>query len=97
MVLLKNTSVGLSCGFPFGAGFLLHLERETAHDRPTNRQFRGMTVDTFKEILRFCVVSSHDGGRFSPYHDEDTNAIFSLFPQQLSKAQVRQSNFVIIF
>ena len=36
---LKNLSVGLSCGFLLGAGFLLHLERETAHDRPTNRHF----------------------------------------------------------
>ena len=28
------------CRFPLGAGFLLHLEREAAHDRPTNRHFQ---------------------------------------------------------
>ena len=43
MVSLKNRSVGLSCGFPLGAGFLLHLERETAHNRPTNIHSRRRT------------------------------------------------------
>ena len=36
VVSLKIFSVGLSCGFPLGAVRILHLERETAHDRPTN-------------------------------------------------------------
>ena len=49
VVSLKNVSVGRSFGFPLGARFLLHLERETAHDRPTNRQF------CYTKILQFNV------------------------------------------
>ena len=64
VVSLKKSSVGLSCGFTLGAGFLLHLERETADDRPTNRHYsyhlffneHFSIIHNFKSI-RHCAVS----------------------------------------
>ena len=52
MVSLKNVSVGLSCGFPLGAVRILHLKRETAHDRPTNKHFA-------KSIIKIYLVVSN--------------------------------------
>ena len=58
VVSLKNSSVGLSCDFPLGAGFLLHLERETAHDRPTNIHFECTLYyeDTFLKMVSCLKV-----------------------------------------
>ena len=37
--------------------------------RVKDKRLRSLELPTLEKILRFGVVSAHDGCRFSPYHD----------------------------
>ena len=52
------------CSFPLGAGFLLHLERETAHDRPTNRQFYNHMAENIIRALALRVKEIIENSSF---------------------------------
>ena len=56
----------MSCGFPFGAGFLLDLEWETAHDRPTNIHFRPQIQKKSLDIKDTGKMIQHDRGKRGP-------------------------------
>ena len=57
VVSLKNRSVGLSCDFPLGAGFLLHLERHMTDQQIYIAGYAQATILTVLNSMLYTTVS----------------------------------------